>query len=98
MNKEQYVEQYSGLGGKSISRTIQLLKEGASIPFIARYRKEQTNNLDELDIEKIENLSNLYDEIDKRKTYILSVIEEKGIHDQKLINKIKEAYDLVTMF
>ena len=94
MIKENYVERETGLKLKSVRKTIGLLEEGATIPFIARYRKEQTDNLDEVDILNIQNALGRFGEISKRKEYILGVLKEKKITDEALLNKINESFDL----
>ncbi|HSA05426.1 MAG TPA: Tex-like N-terminal domain-containing protein, partial [Tenuifilaceae bacterium] len=63
------------LAGRQVSNTVKLLDEGATIPFISRYRKEMTGNLDEVQVTSIRDLSAKYVEIDKRKETIISTIE-----------------------
>jgi uncharacterized protein len=58
--------------------TIELLDEGGTVPFIARYRKEATGNLDEVQIRSIEERLGYFRELEQRKTTILSSIEEQG--------------------
>ncbi|MFT5820691.1 MAG: hypothetical protein ACI8ZM_001936 [Crocinitomix sp.] len=94
MKKENYIENATGLNPKSVKKTIELLEEGATIPFIARYRKEQTNNLDEVEILNIQNALGRFSEISKRKEYILGVLQEKGIANEELLKKINESFDL----
>lgn len=94
MTKENYIIGETGLTANPIKKTIALFEEGATIPFIARYRKEATGNLDEVAILKIKEASETFDEILKRKAYILDVLTEKGIKDDKLIAKINESFDL----
>ena len=59
---------------KNIEATLKLLSEDCTIPFISRYRKDQTGNLDEVVIEQIAKLSKQHDEIVKRKESILKTI------------------------
>lgn len=78
---------------RQVSKTIELLKEGATIPFISRYRKEVTGGLDEVQISQIkENLDKLT-EIEKRKTTILSSIEEQGKLTPELKKRIEDSWD-----
>lgn len=63
---------------KSITQTVGLLNEGATIPFIARYRKEATNGLDEVQIADIKRQLDYFNALEKRKESILSTIEEQG--------------------
>lgn len=72
---------------RSISKTIALLDEGATIPFIARYRKEATGSLDEVQIQEIQTQWNQILELVKRKEYIIKTIEEQG----QLTNAIKKS-------
>ena len=70
MNKIQYVSSNSTIQNNSVKNTLELFEGGATIPFIARYRKEATFNLDEEQIALIQSLSNTFDEIEKRKAFI----------------------------
>ena len=77
-----------------VKNVIQLLNEGATIPFIARYRKEITNSLDEVKIEEIKTLFDTYEELDKRKTSILKTIEQQGQLTPELKNQINNANNI----
>ena len=81
-----------GLGG--LDATLKLLSEDCTIPFIARYRKDQTGNLDEVVIEDIAKLAKQFDEIVKRKASILKTIEEQGQLSSELKAKIDKSFDL----
>ena len=94
MTKENYLLNQTGIAANPIKKTLALLDEGATIPFIARYRKEATGNLDEVEVLKIKEASEAYDEIIKRKNYILDVLAEKGVKDDKLLAKIQDTFDL----
>lgn len=94
MTKENYVEKETGLNSRSVNKTINLLEEEATIPFIARYRKEQTNNLDEVSILNIQNALARFAEVTKRKEYVLGVLQEKGITNEELLKKINQSFDL----
>lgn len=80
-----------------ISHTVKLLQEGASIPFISRYRKEATGGLDEVQIEKITKKHEELTEIEKRKTSILSTIEEQGALTPELKKRIENTWELNTL-
>ena len=56
---------------KSVENTLQLLEEGCTIPFISRYRKERTNNLDEVQITAISDANDKLKEISKRKDTVV---------------------------
>lgn len=79
---------------QNIKNTLLLLEEGCTIPFIARYRKDQTGNLDEVAIEKIAKQKALYEAIVKRKQAVLTAIEEQGKLGNELREKIEKCYDL----
>ncbi|MEW5676518.1 Tex family protein [Flavobacterium enshiense] len=79
---------------KNIEATLQLLAEDCTIPFIARYRKDKTGNLDEVQIEQIAKLSKQFDEIVKRKDSILKSIEEQNALSPELKSKIENSFDL----
>ena len=66
------------LPNRQVLNTFKLLEEGATIPFIARYRKEATGSLDEVQIESIQKAISKYKDLDKRKESILKSIEEQG--------------------
>ncbi len=63
---------------KGLLATVQLLDEGSTVPFIARYRKEATGNLDELQIRAIEEKLHYFRELVSRKETILASIQEQG--------------------
>ena len=81
----------------SIKNTIELLESGATLPFIARYRKELTGNLDEVQIEEIQQASLKFKEIEKRKETILKAIGEQGKLTDELERKIVACDDLVLL-
>ncbi len=88
-----FVGSNSGLNGKAISNTLQLLSEGATVPFIARYRKEMTGGLDEVQIAQIRDLSKKYEELISRQQTILKAIEEQGKLTPELKSKVAECFD-----
>ena len=63
---------------KNIAKTIILLNEGATIPFISRYRKEMTGEMDEVQVASVKELYDKLGELEKRKITILKSIEEQG--------------------
>jgi uncharacterized protein len=67
-----------GLQIEQISSTLELIDEGSTIPFIARYRKERTGNLDEIQIRKIANKSQYYKELEERRETVLESIRSQG--------------------
>ena len=82
---------------KSIESTLKLLEDGNTIPFIARYRKEVTGNLDELQIRSIEEEYSYQVNLQKRKDEIKRLIDEKGLLTDELSKKIDEASKLVEL-
>ena len=76
MTETEYIFKQSAIPKNQIDSTLKLLKEGATIPFIARYRKEATGNLDEEQIDAILKKSAQFEQIEKRKAHILAAIEK----------------------
>ncbi|MBQ0151386.1 MAG: RNA-binding transcriptional accessory protein [Chryseobacterium sp.] len=79
---------------KNIVATIKLLAEDCTIPFISRYRKDATGNLDEVQIEQIAKLNKQFEELVKRKESILKSIEEQNALTTDLEKRITESFDL----
>ena len=94
MTNIQFIAKSVQTAAINIQKTVQLLNEDCTIPFISRYRKDQTGNLDEVVIEKIAKLNKQYDELVKRKESILKTIEEQGQLSPELAKKIQESFDL----
>ncbi len=80
-----------------VSNTMDLISEGATIPFISRYRKEATGGLDETQIHEIQNLYDRFIEIDKRRDTILRTIGEQGVLTDELKQKIEEAVTMTEL-
>ncbi len=81
--------------GASVSRveaTVSLLESGATVPFIARYRKEATGNLDEVKIEDIDQRRLYYGELDQRRAAVLASIEKQGKLTDELREKIQNCF------
>jgi uncharacterized protein len=85
MNFTDRISRDLNIKSPQVAACLKLLSEGASLPFIARYRKEQTGDLDEIAIEAIQKRHEYYLDISKRKEFILSSIDEQG----KLIEGLK---------
>lgn len=94
MTNIQFIKSKTQLTEKSIENTLSLLAEGCTIPFIARYRKDHTQNLDEVAIEQIAKAQSEYDNILKRKETILSSIEEQGKLTDDLRKRIEDSFEL----
>ena len=94
MDKIQFIQQNISIQEKQINAVLQLLSEDCTIPFIARYRKDKTGNLGEVEIEQIQKLSKNFDEIQKRKESVLKSIEEQEKLTPELRAKIGQSFDL----
>ena len=94
MTNIQFIAKTVATAPINIEKTVQLLQEDCTIPFISRYRKDQTGNLDEVVIEQIAKLQSTYETIVKRKEGILKAIEEQGQLSPELNKKIQESFDL----
>ncbi|PKP37627.1 MAG: RNA-binding transcriptional accessory protein [Bacteroidetes bacterium HGW-Bacteroidetes-14] len=73
---------------------IQLLEEGATIPFISRYRKERTGSLDEVQVAEIKHYFTKFLDLDKRKESVLTSIEEQNKLTEELKNEIENCVEL----
>ncbi len=86
-----YIKSHTDIRDISIINTLKLLSEDCTVPFISRYRKERTGNLDEVQIGAILAHKKNFDELEKRKKTILTSIQEQGALDAILEGKIKNA-------
>jgi uncharacterized protein len=93
MEKEAYIIGTTGIQSRSVKNTLALLEEGATVPFLSRYRKEQTGGLDEVQITQIRDLAKRYDELIARQQTILHAIEEQGKLTPELKSKVLECFD-----
>ena len=94
MTNIEYIKTKVSTSDTNIHNTVKLLNEDCTIPFIARYRKDQTGNLDEVQIEEIAKSNSAFDNIVKRKEAILkSIIEQNGLTPE-LQQKISKIFDL----
>jgi len=94
MTNIQFISQKVATAAINIQNTIQLLQEDCTIPFLSRYRKDKTGNLDEVEIEQIAKLQKEYEAIVKRKEAILKSIEEQRLLTPELNQKIQQSFDL----
>lgn len=92
-----YILKQSNLPETSVKNTLVLLAEDCTIPFIARYRKERTGNLDEVQIEQIVTLKEQFETLEKRKKTILKAIEEQGELTSEISAKIVKTTDLTEL-
>lgn len=91
MNYAAIISQQLSLGTRQVEKTIELLEQGATVPFIARYRKEATGSLNEVQITAIRDLLIKLKELDKRREAILASIAEQGKLTAELERRISEA-------
>ncbi|GHT53783.1 RNA-binding transcriptional accessory protein [Bacteroidia bacterium] len=89
----QLISQSLAIPEKQVTRTIELLDDGATIPFISRYRKEATGGLDEVKIGEIKQLYEKYIELSRRKETILNSIEEQGKMTPELQARIENTWN-----
>ncbi|WP_034259584.1 Tex family protein [Aequorivita capsosiphonis] len=94
---ETYIVSQTQLPTKSVHNTIKLLNEDCTIPFISRYRKELTGNLDEVQIGDIVKFKEQFEAFEKRKSAILKSLEEQEVLTSELQNKIEETTDLIAL-
>lgn len=97
MEKVQYIIQLTSLSNRSVENTLKLLGSGATVPFIARYRKEQTGNLDEVEITSIRDEAKKYDDIISRQQTMLNSIEQQEKLTPELEEKIRTTFDLAAL-
>lgn len=93
MQQQEFIISGTGLNLKSVVNTLELIKEGATVPFIARYRKERTGGLDEVEIAHIRDLAKKYDDLIARQQTILSSIEEQGKLTPELKEKVLSCFE-----
>ena len=81
------------LSEKAVENILELLEEGCTIPFISRYRKEKTGNMDEVKIEAVAQANEKYKEMAKRKETILKTIDDQGKLSAELQQRIDNCWD-----
>ncbi|MCF6348485.1 MAG: RNA-binding transcriptional accessory protein [Flavobacteriaceae bacterium] len=93
----RFITSHTNLPEKGIQNTVQLLNQDCTIPFISRYRKEQTGNLDEVQIGEIVKYKNIYETLEKRKVTILKALEEQNVLTNELKQKIEATTNLTNL-
>src|SRR5438309_4709520 len=88
-----HIAKLLGVPLKGMSAVIELLDEGATVPFIARYRKEVTGNLDEVQIRDIQEKLEYFRELEDRRETVLATIAEQGKLTPELKAKIEAALE-----
>jgi uncharacterized protein len=94
MTNHNFIQQQLNIPTNNIESVLKLFAEDCTIPFIARYRKDKTGNLDEVQIEDIYKLNKAFSEIEKRKDSILKSIEEQNALTSDLKQKIEQSFNL----
>jgi uncharacterized protein len=97
LNFSAHISQALGIAPEQVAATLKLMGEGATIPFISRYRKEATGSLDEVQVADIFNEAARLQEVEKRKEAILKSIEEQGALTEELRARITECSVLATL-
>ncbi len=92
-----YISSQCSIAKTAIANTVELLQEDCTVPFIARYRKERTGNLDEVEIGLIVQLKEQFEALEKRKQTILKAIEEQEKLSPELLKKITETTSLSSL-
>ena len=97
MNYATIIAEQLNLGPRQVEKTIELLEQGATIPFIARYRKEATGSLNEVQITAIRDLLIKLKELDKRREAILASISDQGKLTPELEQQIRSAANMTEL-
>src|SRR5690554_3815256 len=97
LDRIQYIHQHSNINKRGITNTLALLDADATIPFISRYRKEQTGNLDEQEIAEIQKLAQQFQELENRRASILKTIEDQEALIPELETRINAASTLIEL-
>ena len=88
------ISRETGISLQSVSSTAKLLADGATVPFISRYRKEQTGSLDEVQISTIRDRMLQLAELDSRRSAILKSLEERSLLTPEVKKKVDGAATL----
>lgn len=96
MNSEA-IAQALGIKPWQVNAVLKLLQEGATMPFISRYRKEATGNLDEVQVGEIKDRAEKAEALEKRREYVIAQIQEQGKMTPELHKQITEAPDMQTL-
>jgi len=97
MTHEEIIARQTGLKLVYVQNTLALLMEGATIPFISRYRKEATGGMTDVEVAEVNRLMEQLQELDKRRAYILQTIEGQGKLTDELRKRIEECMDAIML-
>lgn len=94
---EQVIAERLNLGVVQVKNTLELIDEGATVPFISRYRKERTGSMDEVQVAGVRDTYAELKELQKRQEYVLKTIDEQGKLTPELKKKIEDTLDMKTL-
>lgn len=97
MELSQIIARALGLREQQVTNTVHLLDDGATIPFVSRYRKEATGGLDEVQIGAVKEHYDRLRELQHRKEYVLQTIEEQGKLTEELRERIVRCWEAATI-
>lgn len=89
----EYITKELDLKKWQVENCIDLFEDGNTIPFICRYRKEKTGGLDDAEVAEIRHWLDVFTEMEKRKEFIISVIEEQNKLSDELRSQIEDCLD-----
>ena len=92
-----YILKHTQLPEKDIKNTVELINQDCTIPFISRYRKERTGNLDEVQLGEIVKFKEQFEALEKRKTAIIKAVGEQGLLTPELKSKFGNCQDLTSL-
>ncbi len=93
----EFIISNTKLSEQSVKNTVELLNEDCTVPFISRYRKERTGNLDEVQISDIVKFKEQFETLEKRKGAILKALEEQSVLTSELKQKIESTQNLTAL-
>lgn len=93
IDKALQVAKLTNISEAKVNTILNFLNEGATIPFIARYRKDQTGGLEDFEIFNIQKQSLLVEELIKRKAYILEILVDQKVENSQLIDRIENSWN-----
>ena len=93
----QFITSQTELPEESVKNNIELLNEDCTIPFISRYRKERTGNIDEVQIGDIVNFKEQFEALEKRKKAIIKALSEQDVLTAELQKKIESSQELTNI-
>ncbi len=97
MNIIQIISQRLQLREQQVDNTIALLDNGATIPFISRYRKEATGGLNEVEVAQVKQLNDELNELVRRRTFIIETIEAQGQLTEDLRSRLSDCWNATTL-